>query len=203
MANANKPFGFAPVRSISGTWGEQTTMYYIPSTDNNAYYIGDAVISAAAGDTNGIPGVNKATGGTETLRGVIAGVLPVNPNVPSIQGTTLDLEDLYIPATKTHDYYVLVVDDPSVVFAMQGDATATNQIAANCNKNCSFTVASGATTQSLSGSVINSGSINTTNSLNLKLMGLQQVPGNAFGAYAIWLVKINLHELNAAGTTAI
>lgn len=202
MANTNKPFGFAPIRSIAGTWSEQGTVYYIPSTDANAYYIGDAVISAAAGDANGVPGVNKATAGTETLRGVIMGVLPVMQGV-SIQGTQLALEITSIPATKTRDYYVIVIDDPGVVFAMQGDATATNQISDNCNKNCSFTVAAGATTVSASGSVINSGSINTTDSLNLKLMGLQQVPNNAFGAYAIWQVKINLHELNAAGTTAI
>lgn len=203
MANTNKPFGFAPVRTIAGgNWGGQGTMYYIPSTDNNAYYIGDAVISAATGDANGIPGVNKATVGTETLRGVIVGVLPVTAGI-SIQGTALNLEIDSIPATKTRDYYVLVEDDPNVIFAIQGDATATNQIADNCNKNCSFTVAAGATTLSASGSVINSGSINTTDSLNLKLMGLRQVPNNAFGAYAQWLVKINLHELSGSGTTAI
>lgn len=203
MANTNKPFGFAPVRTIAGgSWGEQATMYYIPSTDPSAYYIGDAVISAAAGDANGIPGVAKATAGTETLRGVIVGVLPVTAGI-SIQGTPLNLEVDSIPATKTRDYYVMVVDDPNVIFAMQGDATATNQTAANCNKNASFTVAAGATTLSASGSVINSGSINTNNTLNLKLMGLQQFPNNAFGAYAVWLVKINLHELSGSGTTAI
>lgn len=202
MANTNKPFGFAPVRTIAGTWSEQATVYYIPSTDNSAYYIGDVVISAAAGDANGIPGVAKATVGTETPRGVIMGVLPVF-QTPSIQGTQLSLEITSIPATKTHDYYVLVIDDPAVVFAVQGDGTATNQTAANCNKNCSFTVAAGATTVSASGTVINSGSINTTNTLNVKLMGLQQIPNNAYGAYAVWLAKFNLHELSAAGTTAI
>lgn len=202
MANVNKPFGFAPVRTIGGTWSEQATMYYIPSTDPSAYYIGDVVISAAAGDANGIPGVAKATVGTETVRGVIMGVLPVTQGI-SLQGTQLDLEITSIPATKTRDYYVLVIDDPQVVFAVQGDGTATNQTAANCNKNATFTVAAGATTSSASGTVINSANIGTTDSLNVKLMGLQQIPNNAFGAYAVWLAKFNLHELSASGTTAI
>ena len=50
MANTNKPFGLAPVRSISGTWSEQATRYYIYASDTDPWYIGDACISAAQGD---------------------------------------------------------------------------------------------------------------------------------------------------------
>ena len=203
MANTNKPFGLAPLRSISGTWSQQTTRYYIYSSDNNAYYIGDAVISAAQGDALGTPGCAKATGGTETLRGVVVGFEPANQLQASLVGSALALEQTSIPATKAHAYYAYVVDDPGVVFTIQGDATATNQVATNSNKNFSLTVAAGSTVQSLSGTVVNSGSINTNNTLNMKAMGLEQVPGNAYGAYAIWQCKINLHELSAAGTTAI
>lgn len=203
MANINAPFGLAPVRTVGGTWSQQVSTYYIVSTDPNAYYIGDAVLSAASGDANGVPGVIKSTTGTDVLRGVFVGAYPANWNPVSLQGVALALENTYIPATKTRDYYVMVVDDPNVVFAIQGDATATNQVAANCNKNFSLTVAAGATTTSTSGTVVNSGSINTTNSLNMKLMGLQQIPGNGYGAYAKWLCKINLHELSAFGATGV
>ena len=206
MANQNKPFGLAFTRSISGTTGEQTTRYYIPSTDNNAYYIGDAVISAAVGDALGTPGCNKATSGTEVLRGVIAGVEPVNQLQASLVGSTLQLEQTSIPATKSHAYYAYVIDDPAAVFTIQGDGTATNQVATNSNKNFSLTIAAGATVQSLSGTVLNSASLNTTNSLNMKAMGLRQTPPdftNGYSAYAVWNCRINLHELSAAGTTAI
>ena len=203
MANTNKPFGLAPARTIGGTWGEQATRYYIVSTDPNAYYIGDAVLSAAGGDTLGTPAVIKATSGTETLRGVIVGVEPANQLQASLVGSALNLENLYIPATKAHDYYVYVVDDPMVVFTVQGDATATKQIASSCNKNFSLTVAAGATAQSLSGTVMASASLDVTATLNMKAMGLEQVPGNAFGAYAIWRCMINVHELKSVGTLGV
>jgi len=201
MANTNKPFGLAPVRSISGTWSQQTTRYYIYSSDNDAYYIGDAVISAAQGDANGTPGIAKATG-AQTLRGVVVGVEPADQLGVSLVGSALSLENTYVPATKAKAYYVYVVDDPGVVFSIQGDATATNQVATNSNKNFSLTVAAGASAQSSSGTVLSSSTLNTNNTLNMKAMGLLQVPGNAYGAYAIWQCKINLHEL-FGGTTAI
>jgi len=202
MANSNKPFGLAPVRTIGATTTGQTTRYYIYATDTDPYYIGDAVISAAQGDAAGTPGVAKATGAL-TLRGVVVGVEPANQLQASLSGATLNLERTSIPATKSQAYYVYVDDNPATVFSIQGDATATNQVATNSNKNFSLTVANGATTSSDSGTVLSSSTINTNNTLNMKAMGLLQVPGNAYGAYAIWQCKINLHELCAAGTTAI
>jgi hypothetical protein len=201
MANTNKPFGLAPVRSLSGTWGEQTTRYRIPSTDGTAYYIGSAVRTVSGADANGVSDVIIASG-TDTLRGVIVGVEPANWNPISLVGTALNLENTNIPATKARDYYVYVVDDPHVVFTIQGDATATKQTTAYANSNFTLTVATGSTAQSLAGTVINSSSLATTSSLNMKAMGLLQVPNNAFGAYAIWQCMINLHELSGAGTTA-
>jgi|SRR6185369_7643056 len=202
MANSNKPFGLAPLRTIGATTTGQTTRYYIPSDDTDPYYIGDFVISAAQGDAGGTSGVSKATG-AQTPRGVIVGVEPANQLQASIAGATLNLERTSIPATKAQAYYVYVDDNPATVFSIQGDATATNQVATNSNKNCSLTVANGATSVSDSGTVVSSSTINTTNSLNFKLMGLLRIPNNVYGAYAIWQGKWNLHELSAAGTTAI
>ena len=202
MANTNKPFGLAPVRSISGTWSQQVTRYYIYASDTDPWYIGDACISAAQGDALGTPGIAKATG-AQTLRGVVVGFEPADQLQASLVGSALSLENTSLPATKTKAYYAYVVDDPGVVFSIQGDATATNQVATNSNKNFSLTIANGATAQSNSATVMSSSTIQTTNSLNMKAMGLLQVPGNAYGAYAIWQCKINLHELSASGTTAI
>jgi hypothetical protein len=202
MANLNKPFGFAPVRTIGATTTGQTTRYYVYSSDGSAYYIGDMVISAAQGDANGTPGIAKATG-AQTPRGVVVGVEPANQLQASLSGAALNLEQTSIPASKTRAYYVYVDDNPATVFSIQGDATATNQVATNSNKNFSITVTAGATTSSASGSVLSSATLDTTSSLNWKAMGLLQVPGNAYGAYAIWQCKANLHELSASGTTAI
>lgn len=195
MANTNTPFGLQPVRGGGAyAYNAQGTLYRIPSTDNNAYYLQDPVKAAAGADTNGVPNVVIA-GGTDTLRGVIVGILPVYPGV-SIQGTPLSLETMNIPATKTHDYYVVVDDDPSSIFAIQDDGITTAKlVAASANLNFSLTITAGATTSSLSATVILSSSLATTSSLNMKAMGLLQIPNNTFGAYAKWLCRINEHEL--------
>ena len=202
MANTNKPFGLAPVRSLAGSWAQQVTRYYIYSSDGSAYYIGDAVFSAAQGAATGTCGIAKATGALR-LRGVIVGFEPVNQLNISLQGTALDLSITSVPASKTQAYYAYVVDDPHVVFSIQGDATATNQVATNSNKNFSLTITAGATTTSASGTVMSSSTLNTNDTLNMKAMGLLQVPNNAYGAYAIWQCMINMHELAGYGTTAI
>lgn len=198
MANVNRPFGLRPVKTYSsGSWNEQANIYHIPSTDGSAYYIGDVVKSSAGADANGVPDVAKALG-TDVLRGVVVGVLASVPYGISLQGATLDLANTFVPATKTRDYYVLVADDPHTIFEVQGDATATNQVAANVNKNCSLTVAAPTAPGQWSATVVASATIATTNTLNIRLMGLVQKPGNEFGAYARWLCKINTHELGNA-----
>src|SRR6185503_826771 len=103
------------------------TRYYIVSTDNNAYYEGDMVISAAGGDASGVPACIKATAGTETMRGIIVGFEQANlvyppgavPNLGGIN-TTIFPTQVSLPATKGQDYYALVADDPHLLFFMQG-----------------------------------------------------------------------------------
>jgi len=203
MANFQGPRGFVPVRYRDGSaWNGATNIYYIPSTDNNQYNPGDAVKSLAGADTNGIPGVVKITNGTDTVRGVIVGVQVSLLNPQSFVGSNLDLTVQNIPATKTHDYYVMVVDDPAVIFELQDDGiTTANLVAASVNKNASFTVANPTSPQQNSATVLLSSSIATTQALNLRLFGLAQKPNNAFGAYAVWNVMFNQHELmgNTAG----
>lgn len=207
MPNVNSPFGFSAVNTFnSAPYTGRTNRYFIPSTDGNAYYVGDAVKSFAGADANGIPTVVKITNGTDTPRGVIVSVDVINVGMPgsmsTLAGVDLPLSQASIPASKTKDYYVLVADDPELMMFVQGDATATNQVAANANKNCSFTVtAPSPATNALSASVLTSSTIATTQALNVRLMGLAQIPNNVFGAYAVWVCKWNQHELmgNTAG----
>jgi DUF917 family protein len=197
MANLNKPFGLAPHRNLAGSkFNEETTRYYIPSTDTLAYYMGDTVLSAAAGDAAGVTGIIKASLGTETLRGVIIGVEPASQGV-SLAGTALSLDVTNIPATKTRAYYAYVVDDPMCMFTVQGDATATNQTAAKSSSNSSLTVTAGspaAPSVAPSATVLNTSTIATTSSLSIKLIGLQQIPNNTYGSYSVYRAKINAHE---------
>lgn len=201
MANAIGPQGFKPSRYLNGAaWNGAANMYYIPQADTNQYNVGDAVKSAAGADPNGLPQVAKITNGTDTVRGVIIGCLRQTPNNPSLVGINLDLTIQNIPATKQQNYWVLVVDDPQVLFELQDDGLAALTAAAS-NKNASFTVANPTAPAQNSATVLSTASVATTQALNLKIFGLVQKPNNSFGAYATWLVKFNQHELmgNTAG----
>lgn len=203
MANLIAPRGFVPSRYLDGSaWNGAANMYVVLQAEPNQINPGDTVKSAANGDANGIPAVTKITNGTDTARGVVIGCLVANPNNPSLVGTNLDLTIQNIPATKAKNYYVLVVDDPSVLYQLQDDGiTTANLVATSCNKNASYTVTNPTAPQQNSATVLLSSSIATTAGLPLKIMGLAQIPNNSFGANATWLVKLNQAELqgNTAG----
>jgi len=200
MPNLVAPKGFSPSRYVSGSpWNGASNLYYIAQADTNQFNIGDAVVTTAGGDANGVPRVTKNTTGTGAVRGVIVGVQLAAQNTTSFQGANLDLTVQNIPATKTRDYYVLVVDDPSVLFTIEDDGLSALTAAA-CNKNASFTVANPTAPRQNSASVLSTASVATTAALPLRIMGLEQSPNNSYGANANWVIKFNQHELN--GNTA-
>lgn len=186
MANANRPSGFSPVSYINGAmWTGQARLYSIASAYGTALAIGDPVISSGTADTNGIPGIaiGATTGG---LRGVIVG-LGVNP---------ANLNLVYRPASTTGVGYALVADDPNIIFEVQEESNGTQLAATEVGLN---TISKTGTNNGfVSGWMIPSTSgaaAATTATLQIKLLGLSQVSNNAFGAYAKWLVQINVHEL--------
>ena len=200
MANAIGPRGFVPSRYMDGSnWNGATNLYVVLSTEGNQINVGDTVKSAAGGDANGIPAVTKITNGTDACRGVVVGCLAANPNDPSLVGTQIDLTVQNIPATKSKNYYVLVADDPNLLFELQDDGLAA-LTSTSCNKNATYTVANPTAPAQNSATVLSTASVNTTNTLSLKIVGLAQKPNNAYGANANWLVRFNLHEL--FGSTA-
>lgn len=200
MANPNKPAGLIPVQYLGGSpWNGQARTYYIPSTDANAYAIGDPVKSlAAGGDANGVPGVTIAVAGaSNAIRGVIVGIgayetLMADPN---------NLNSIVIPATKLHAYYVMVVDDPGVIFEVQeADATGSPLTTANCGNN--INLLAGANNGYVSGWQLDNNSVANTATFQMRLWGLSRRADNAFGAQAKWLCTINQHEL-ALGTAGV
>jgi len=198
MANENRPSGFVPRQYLSGApWNGQARLYSIAANYNTALYIGDPVISSGTADANGVPGValGAATG---ALRGVIVGL----GKTPGGVFNPSNLDITYRPASDPAVWYAMVVDDPDVLFEIQENANGTALAAVDIGRNTISILNAG--TGFVSGWEVASTSdaaTNTTATLQLRLMGLVQRPGNEFGAYAKHLVKINVHELGT-GTGA-
>ena len=198
MANANRPSGFTPVQYLNGSaWNGQARCYSIAANYGVELAIGDPVISSGTADTKGIAGIALAAA-TGAVRGVIVGLGTSESGIfnPSNLSTTKR------PASDPAVWYAMVVDDPNVIFEIQEESNGTALAATEVGLNtvpllaAAGTYASGWLLRSASGATPN-----TTATLQLRLLGLSRKPDNAFGAYAKWLVKFNVHELGT-GTGA-
>lgn len=190
MANANRPSGLAPVGYLGAAdWDGRGNVYYIPSGDGSAFYIGDPVTLAGSSDANGIPSVSIGIAGATCLGAIIA--LGVNPGGPWIDPTNLDAFN--IPATKTKAYYVLVADDPLTIFEIQEIGTGTPLTATEVGLNANFVAAAPATGVRFSGYQLDNTTEAVTATLNLKILRLAPRPDNAIGQYAKWHCLINNH----------
>jgi len=197
MANQNTPFGLSPVEYLSGAkWNGQVRRYYIPSSDGNAFAIGDPVVIAGGADAKGIASVTLATPGSAIL-GPIVGMGGLQYGGPSVDPTNLNTT--VIPATKTKAYYVLVADDPNIIFEVQEIGTGTALTAAEVGLNANLVAATNS--GYLSGWVVTNTTEAGTATLDVKLLGLsQRDPNNTFGAYAKWNVLINNHVYRPGST---
>jgi len=148
--------------------------------------------SAGSADAAGIPTVILATAGTgNPIRGVL-----VSAGGTVYGGAFADptnLNTTVIPATKTKAYYVLVVDDPNVIFEVQevsgGTAFTATEVGLNAN------LVAGTNNGYVSGWEVNNSGETTTATLQVRLLQLAPRRDNVFGEHAKWWVLINNHEL--------
>lgn len=204
MANSNRPTGLSPVKYLGGAdWDGKANPYYIAAANTNPFYIGDLVTLNNTSDANvGIPGITLATAGNPAV-GVIVGI-GINKSGPYINPN--DLDKIWRPTgAQSIPYYALVADDPNIIFEAQEDGDAGTIASTNVSSNANIIYAAPASGVRVSGTMVDSSSVNTTSTLNLKLLGLVQRYDNgalnAFGLYAKWLCLINNHQYRA-GITA-
>lgn len=195
MANANRPSGFTPVQYLNGSpYDGKARLYSIAAAYATALYIGDPVISSGTSDANGVPGIVLAAA-TGAIRGVIVGLSKYEGMV----GNPSNLDITYRPAAaQSTDWYAMVADDPNIIFEVQEKANTVQLAATEVGLNQVPILAAG--NGFVSGWMVASttdATAATTATLPLRLLGLARKPAgtNAFGAYAKWLVQINVHEL--------
>lgn len=196
MANVNVARGLIPYRHWDGSvWNGSANIYFIPSSYATALFIGDPLdVISGSNDANGVPAVQAGTAGSP-LVGVFVGIVSGGTASSYTTAVTRDLP-IYHPASTAQ--YILVADDPTLLFWIQDDASsqarAPNQWA---GRNASLVSGSGSTTTGYSGWQLQASSVATTNTLDLKIMRPLDQPDNTISSVANtnmnakWLVKLN------------
>lgn len=195
MANEDRPNGLSPVKHITGApYNGQANIYAIPAASTSAFAIGDPVVSTGEGGAaDGTPYCDLAAA-TGAIRGVIVGISDQKYGMAKVSNP----DSMIRPAAaQTNDWYVMVVDDPDVVFEVQEVSGGTPLTADAIGLNGNLVV--GTNNGYVSGYELNNVGVDTEATLQVKILGLANRFGNAIGEHAKWLVKINNHEL-AAGT---
>jgi len=181
MANANAPFGLRPVRDGSNRpWTGGGNTYYVDAAHATALYVGDPVIITGEADAAGIPAVDIATAGaTNRWTGAIVGFQVQGQTVPTINGGP------YLPASTAG--YVIVEDDPNVIFAVQASTVAAADLEAN-------SILASGTGSRITGSgwYVDTGTKGTSATYQVRIVGVVQSPDNAPGQYCKILVRNNL-----------
>lgn len=194
MPNSNAPTGLSPKRYRNGSpWMGAARRYFHPATDNVALYIGDPVIIAGSADGDGTPTATRATAaGAGRITGVVVGFDPSPTIIANGYGAA------------STGFYVLVADDPALLFEIQEDSVGGALAATSVGLNADLIAAAGNNATKQSGFMLDSSTALASATLQLRIVQLEQRADNEIGANAKWLVAINLPtETGAAGSTGV
>lgn len=193
MANVNSPFGLRPINNNGTPFSGQLTMYNIPASDSNNYFIGDPVLPAGSADAYGVATVTIAIAASGNTLGPIVAI--VNGPAAGGSATAPVTRDLPVYRQASVNTYVLVADDPNTLFAVQDNnaAFAAADISLNVNLNAG---GGGSTVTGISSWCITTTGKATTNTLQMRLMRSLRAPNIVpFTAAALYVCRINLHSL--------
>lgn len=181
MANTDNPCGFKPLDNKP----LRVTAYRIEGGDNGTAYsenlfIGD-MVTLASGFLIVAP-----EGATNQLLGCIVGFECIDGGIK---------EGGYYPDDSSNYWWALVADDPNQRFVAQDNAAAAlEQADVGLTLNIE-TATAGNTTTNLSGQEIDSTHSSRAVTDQLRLIGLLDKPGNAWGTHGEYIVEIHNHVL--------
>lgn len=178
MANQDAAFGLRPYRHLSGGV-IRSEAYSIASGFSTSIFAGDPVLSSGTGRNIqiGLAGGN--------LLGVFNGVQYVDTNGDQIYRR-------FWPAnTVATEVIAYVYSDALITFIGQA---ATGQQIDEADVNLLADLSSGTGDTRTGQSAWEVGGHDSTEA-QVKILGLQDIPGNAFGEHAVVEIQINEHEL--------
>jgi len=193
------PFGLTPVRYKSGApYNGAANLYSVAAGETNNIFIGDPVLISGTGDAAGIPGVVRAVAG-DRMTGVVVGFGQFDG---ASAGSTTAINRGYRTAS-TADY-LLVADDPALLFAVEEDAVGGALATTDIGNNADLVGGTGSTVTRRSGYMLDS-STKVTTTAQVRIWGFDQTIGNTIGGTGpVWLVSIvEATETPSAGTTGV
>ena len=193
------PFGLTPVRYKSGApYNGAANLYSVAAGETNNIFIGDPVLISGTGDAAGIPGVVRAAAG-DRMTGVVVGFGQFDG---ASAGSTTAINRGYRTAS-TADY-LLVADDPALLFAIEEDAVGGALATTDIGNNADLVGGTGSVYTKRSGYMLDS-STKVTTTAQVRIVGFDQTIGNTIGGTGpVWLVSIvEATETPSAGTTGV
>ena len=191
MANIDKAFGLRPLGNLSATGAQKQYGYEIEDNQSGAIYQGDLVTILGGYVVKFAPGTHSAA------LGVFNGCNYIDPSSGKPTWKNFYPGSVNITSGKI---YADVLDDPNQLFLIQADEDIEQ---ADIGKNADVIGTGGSTTTGVSTMELDSSTIADTAALNLKIVGLWNVPGNALGDFAVVVVKINEHLYGSTGVKAV
>ena len=172
MATSATPSGAEPINTLSasGSYTGKVRHIKIASGYGTAIFYGDFVKLVAAGT------VEKAAVTTAVVAGTVGIFVGCSYTDPSTNQLTFNQQ--FPASTAASDIMAYVVDDPKLVFKMQGDEAIAQTGLGN---NVSAVNTAGSTTIGRSRNALDGGSIATTNTLPLRILEFVDGPDSAVG----------------------
>jgi len=172
MATSATPNGAEPVNTLSasGSYNGKVRHIKIASGYGTAIFYGDFVKLVAAGT------VEKAAVTTAVVAGTVGIFVGCSYTDPSTSQLTFNQQ--FPASTAASDIMAYVVDDPKLVFKMQGDEAIAQTGLGN---NISAVSTAGSTSIGRSKNALDGGSVATTNSLPLRVLEFVEGPNSTVG----------------------
>ena len=172
MATSATPNGAEPVNTLSasGSYTGKVRHMKIASAYGTAIFYGDFVKLVAAGT------VEKAAVTTSVVAGPLGIFVGCSYTDPSTSQLTFNQQ--FPASTAASDIMAYVVDDPKLVFKMQGDEAIAQTGLGN---NISAVNTAGSTSIGRSKNALDGGSIATTNTLPLRVVEFVEGPSSTVG----------------------
>lgn len=191
MANSNIPRGLQPFAYAWGApWGGAVRTYYVPAGNATALFYGDPVaLVTNTSDGNGVPVAEIATAGAgHYLLGSFCGISngAGQAVIPVLQSQTP-----YLAAGQAA--YIYVSDDPFLLYEVQESGAMASGASGG---GAALVAGAGSAITSFSGWQLDSTTLEHGGTAQqMRIIQMLQRTGNAVGANAKWLTKINQHSM--------